>query len=132
MIKRSYRLTSWIGIGLALATLSACSSTPELESSLEEASVTGTVKVHGKLLEGGELHFSAVNPNRKVEVRNTPIAKDGTFTTKALIGLNTVTVTPPKPRNKKQDKEFFGVNSDERTVVVKSGEENTAELDFLP
>ena len=42
-----------------------------------------------------------------------------------------MTVTPRKPRNKKEGQEFFGVNSEEKTVDIKSGE-NTAELDFLP
>ena len=33
--------------------------------------------------------------------------------------------------NKQEGKEFFGVNSEEKSVNVKSGE-NTADLEFLP
>jgi hypothetical protein len=114
-----------------LAALSGCSAAPDRESSTEEATVTGTVKVRGKLLEGGELNFNAVNPNRRVDTRKAAINKDGTYTAKAYIGLNMVTVFPPKARNKKEDKAFFGVNYEERSVTVKSGE-NSADLEFLP
>jgi hypothetical protein len=120
-----------IGLAAVIAVLSGCSAGPERESSLEEATVTGTVKVRGKLLDGGELNFNAVNPNRRVDMRKAPIGKDGRYTAKALVGMNTVTVTPPKPRDKKQGKEFFGVNYEERSIVVKAGE-NTADLEFLP
>jgi hypothetical protein len=93
--------------------------------------VKGTVKVRGKLLDGGDLHFNASNPNRKVETRDAPIGKDGTYTVKAYVGLNVVTLTPPKAKNRAQGKAFFGVGYDEKPVVVNSGE-NTADLEFLP
>jgi hypothetical protein len=127
----SWSLIGRIGLAAILTTLSGCSAAPDRESSTEEATLTGTVKVRGNLLTGGELNFNAVNPNRKVEVRKATIGKDGTYTAKVYIGLNTVTVFPPKPRNKKEGKEFFGVNYEEKSVTVKSGE-NTADLEFLP
>ena len=114
-----------------LVALPGCSASPDRESSLDDATVTGTVKVRGKLLEGGELHFHAVNPNRRVDRRNAAIGKDGTFTVKTYIGRNLVTVTPPKPRNKKEGQDFFGVNSEELSVDVKP-DENSASLEFLP
>ena len=120
-----------LGLAFCLAVFVGCSAAPDRESSTDDAVVKGTVKVRGKLLEGGELNFNAVNPNRRVDVRKAPIAKDGTYTAKAYLGLNTVTVTPPKPRNKQQGKEFFGVNYEEKSVIVEAGE-NTADLEFLP
>ena len=120
-----------IVLALVVTVLSGCGAAPDRESSLEDATVAGTVKVRGKLLDAGELHWSAVNPNRRVDTRNTTISKDGTYSIKAYIGRNLVTVTPRKPRNKKEGQEFFGVNSEERTVDVKPGE-NTADLEFLP
>ena len=124
-------LVGRIGLAALLTLLSGCSAAPDRESSLDEAKVTGTVKVRGKLLDGGELNFNAVNPNRKVEMRKSAVGKDGTFTAKAYLGLNIVTVTPPKPRNKQQAKEFFGVNYEEKSITVKAGE-NTENLEFLP
>jgi hypothetical protein len=129
--RRSISLAGRVGLATLLTALAGCSAAPDRESSTEEATVTGTVKVHGKLLDGGELNFSAVNPNRKVEMRKATIGKDGTYTAKAYIGLNTVTVFPRKARNKQEGKEFFGVNYEEKSVTVKSGE-NSADLDFLP
>jgi hypothetical protein len=130
-IRRSCRFAGPIALTALLTALAGCSAAPDRESSLEEATVTGTVKVRGKLLEGGELNFNAVNPNRRVDTRKAAIGKDGTYTAKAYLGLNTVTVFPPKPRNKKEGKEFFGVNYEERSVNVTSGE-NKADLEFLP
>jgi hypothetical protein len=129
--RRSSPLAGRIGLAVLLAALAGCSSPPDRESSMEEATLTGTVKVRGKLLDGGELNFNAVNPNRRVEARKTTINKDGTYTAKVYIGLNTVTVFPRKPRNKQEGKDFFGVNYEEKPVIVKSGE-STADLEFLP
>jgi hypothetical protein len=131
IISRSCVVAARIGLTVLVTALSSCSAAPDRESSLEEATVAGTVKVRGKLLDGGELHFSAVNPNRRVDPRNVAIAKDGTYSAKIFIGRNLVTVTPRKPRNKKEGQEFFGVNSEEKSIDVKPGE-NTADLEFLP
>jgi hypothetical protein len=66
-----------------------------------------------------------------VDVRKAAIGKDGTYSAKVLVGQNIVTVFPPKPKNKAQGKDFFGVNYEEKSVNVTPGE-NTADLDFLP
>jgi hypothetical protein len=124
-------LAAKIGLAMVVTVLSGCGAAPDRESSMNDATVAGTVKVRGKLLDDGELHWSAVNPNRRVDPRNATIGKDGTYSVKAYIGRNLVTVTPRKPRNKKEGQEFFGVNSEERSVDVKPGE-NTADLEFLP
>jgi hypothetical protein len=129
--KRSCRFAGWIAFAVHLTALAGCSAAPDRESSLDEATVTGTVKVRGKLLAGGELNFNAVNPNRKVETRKATIGTDGAYSAKVYLGQNTVTVFPPKPRNKQEGKEFFGVNYEERSVVVTAGE-NKADLEFLP
>ncbi len=94
--RRSMSLARRVGLAALLTALSGCTAAPYRESSTEEATVTGTVKLHGKLLDGGELNFNAVNPNRKVEMRKATIGKDGTYTAKAYIGLNTVTLAPRK------------------------------------
>jgi prepilin-type processing-associated H-X9-DG protein len=125
-IKQSISLPVWWGIGTK-----AGGEVISSDSFLEEATVTGTVKIRGKLVEGGELNFNAVNPNRRVDTRKAAIGKDGAYTVKAYLGLNIVTVTPPKPRNKQEGKEFFGVNYEEKSVTVTSGE-NKADLDILP
>jgi hypothetical protein len=128
IISRSCVVAARIGLAVLVTAFSGCSTAPDRESSLEEATVAGTVKVRGKLLDGGELHFSAVNPNRRVDPRNAAIGKDGTYSAKVFIGRNLVTVTP---RNKKEGQEFFGVNSEEKSIDIKPGE-NTADLEFLP
>jgi hypothetical protein len=114
-----------------LAALCGCSTSPDRQSSLEEATLRGTVKVRGKLLPGGELNFNAVNPNRRVDARKATITRDGTYEAKVYVGQNIVTVVPPRPRNDQEGKDFFGVNYEEKLVNVSAGA-NTADLDFLP
>jgi hypothetical protein len=126
-----FSLARPIALAALVTALSGCSAAPDRESSLNDATVTGTVKVRGKLLNGGEVNFNAVNPNRRVDTRKATIGKDGAYTVKAYLGLNIVTVFPPKPRDKQQGKDFFGVNYEEKSVTVTSGE-NTADLDILP
>jgi len=130
-ITRTWHRAGPIAVAALVTAFSGCSAAPDRESSLNDATVTGTVKVRGKLLNGGEVNFNAVNPNRRVDTRKATIGKDGTYTVKAYLGLNIVTVFPPKPRDKQQGKEFFGVNYEEKSVTVTSGE-NTADLDILP
>jgi hypothetical protein len=127
---RAHLLGVLVGSAAVMLILAGCGGTPYLESSTQEATVKGTVKVRGKPIDGGDLLFNASNSNRKVETRDAPVGKDGTYTVKAYVGLNIVTLTPPKARTNAQDKAFFGVGYDEKPVDVKSGE-NTADLDFL-
>jgi hypothetical protein len=131
-MRRARVLGALIGSAALLTAPSGCGSgAPYVEGSTDEATVQGTAKVQGKLLEGGTLHFNASNPKRNVATRDATIGKDGTYTVKAYIGLNIVSVTPPKPRNKQQGKDFHGLEYEEKSVNVRSGE-NTVDLEFLP
>jgi hypothetical protein len=118
--------------GLAVAvvlitTLAGCASGEAPgETTLDEAQVKGTVKVRGKPLDGGTLHFNPSNAKRVVGARDTTIAKDGSFTVKTLVGQNVVTVTP-----KKRTKASYGLEYEEKTVEVKSGE-NSIDIEFIP
>ncbi|MHC5541127.1 hypothetical protein ACYOEI_23135 [Singulisphaera rosea] len=118
-------------VAVTILLLGGCgdSGTPYAESSMQETSVKGVVKVHGKLLDGGEIHFNPANSNRKVGGRDAPIGKDGTYSITTLLGQNMVTISPPK--NKKKSKAFFGIEYEEKNVVLNSGE-NTQDFDFLP
>jgi hypothetical protein len=120
-----------LALAALLATIAGCSAAPEREGSLEEATVKGTVKLHGTPMNAGVLHFYATNPNRKVETRDATIGKDGTYNVKAFVGLNTVTVTKPKTRTPKEGQVYFGLEYEEKSVVVKSGE-NEVNFEFLP
>jgi hypothetical protein len=120
-----------MGVVMLFTALAGCSAAPERESSTEEATVKGTVKLHGKPMNAGVLHFNANNPSRTVKNRDATIGKDGTYSVQAFVGLNTVTVTPPKTRTAKEGVAYFGLEYEEKTVVVKSGE-NTADVEFLP
>jgi hypothetical protein len=129
--KRSCRLAGQIACAALITVLAGCSTAPDRVASQEEATVKGTVKLHGKILDAGELNFNAVNPNRRVEVRKATIGKDGSYTAKVYIGQNIVTVFPPRPRNKEESKDFSGAIYDEKTINVRTGE-NTSDFEFLP
>jgi hypothetical protein len=114
-----------------LTVLSGCSESPDRVASKEEATVKGIAKLHGKPMNAGVLHFNASNRNRTVETRDAAIGKDGSYTVKTFLGLNAVTVSAPKTRNAKEGKPYFGLEYEEKSVVVTSGE-NTADFEFLP
>jgi hypothetical protein len=64
---------------------------PHVDTSKNEATVSGTVKIRGKPAEGGTILFNGSNSERIVEHRTAPIGKDGTYTVKTYVGLNQVT-----------------------------------------
>ena len=83
-----------------LATSGCGSSTPDAESSLTEATVTGRVVTSGKPIAKGQMIFDPANVNRPREAaRTAEIARDGTYQVTTLIGDNRVTVAiPGRPR----------------------------------
>jgi hypothetical protein len=129
-MRQSSRSGGWAAVLLIALTAGCDSGAPAVEGSLEEATVTGTVKVRGKPLDGGEIVYNPSNPKRIVPARVAPIGEDGTYTVKALVGLNTVTANPPKAKNRNQGRATFGLEYDEKSVTVKAGD-NTVDLNFL-
>jgi len=125
----------WIVGGWAAAlviALAGCGTdVPYAEGSQEQAKVKGTVKVHGKALDGGELLFNAVNSKRAVPPLTAPIAKDGTFTITTYVGQNIVTVHPPETRKKALARDYGLAKDEEKPIDVKPGE-NTIDIDFVP
>jgi hypothetical protein len=63
---------------------------PSVDSSRNEATVSGTVKVKGVPAEGGSIVFSASNSERIVPPKSAPINKDGTYTVTAYTGGNQI------------------------------------------
>ena len=61
---------------------------PAVSSSMEEATVKGTVTIKGKPAAGGEILFDPANVDRKVMARSAPDQKDGTYTIKTLVDAN--------------------------------------------
>jgi hypothetical protein len=120
------------GVALALAlalvaSIEGCGSGEATAlTTLDEAPVKGTVSYRGKLLDGGTLHFNASNAKRIIGPRDAPIAKDGSFNVKALLGQNVVTVSP-----KTRTKANFGLENEEQTVDVKPGE-NVIRIEYMP
>src|SRR5262249_16879264 len=53
---------------------------PAVDTSKREATVSGTVKVKGKLADGGFVLFNASNSERIVPHKKAEISKDGTYT----------------------------------------------------
>lgn len=74
-----------------------CGDKPAVSTSTEEATVTGTVKVHGKLLTGGAVVFDPANSSRTMAVaRTVPIGVNGTYKVTTLVGQNTVRIILPR------------------------------------
>lgn len=114
-----------VGSAIALIAAVGCDGrggAPAVSSSMEEATVRGTVTIRGKPAAGGEIQFDPANVDRKVMPRQAPIDKDGAYTIKTLVGGNSVTVRGPAV-----DRDL-GLSANQRTVEVKSGE-NTVPIE---
>src|ERR1700733_12489466 len=63
---------------------------PGMDTSLNEATVSGVVSVKGVPASGGTILFNPSNAGRIVPTRSAPIGADGTYTIKTLTGTNQV------------------------------------------
>jgi hypothetical protein len=76
---------------LGLTVISGCGDgTPSIDTSLNEATVSGVVMVKGVPATGGTVLFNPSNSGRKVPSRTAPIGTDGSYTIKTLTGTNQV------------------------------------------
>src|SRR5262245_66253881 len=83
---------------VALTTALGCGGRhPPVSSSATEATVTGTITLHGKKATRGEVVFDPSNYRRANEAaRSAPISKDGTYSIRTLTGDNMVSVRAPE------------------------------------
>jgi hypothetical protein len=87
------RHTAPQALGLLATTLIigwGCSGTPPVDTSTEEATVHGVITIKGKPVTSGRVVFDPANIKRNVEPRKAEIGKDGSYSTKTLIGENAV------------------------------------------
>src|SRR4051794_15189478 len=74
-----------------LAAVSGCGDgKPSVDTSLNEATVTGVVSVKGKPASGGKINFNPSNSGRIVPTKSADIGPDGTYSVKTYTGDNQV------------------------------------------
>jgi hypothetical protein len=121
---------AWTAAVLLVAT-GGCNSNPAasaLTSSMEEATLHGTVRVDGKPVNNGTLSFRTAHINRpNSPTKNAQINKDGSYSVTTVVGENYVEVEC-KEMNTKQAKRFRGT---EQLIMVKSGD-NTVDIEIPP
>jgi hypothetical protein len=120
----------WAAVGLLMAC-AGCDShagAPAVSGSLEEATVKGTVRIHGKPVNNGSVVFNCVNIRRpNATMPQATINKDGTYEIKTLVGQNYVELscrelTTPKNR----------VFADTQIPVMVQSGENKIDLELPP
>ncbi len=95
-------MRQWVGTSLTFGLLLVASGCgdgkPAVDSSTTaEGKVSGTVKIRGKAMKGGEITFNPANYQRKdAQPRTARIKEDGTYEITTLVGQNTVNVTGPE------------------------------------
>ncbi len=97
---------------------------PYHDSSLSEATVSGTVTAKGEPVTAGIISFNAANSARLVAARTAEIGPDGHYTLKTYTGDNQVTY------GGELAKKYMGVGLRKDFAAVKSGE-NTFDFDVL-
>src|SRR6516165_9626482 len=86
-LRRSASLLALFG----LVSLQGCGDgKPWVDTSLNEATVSGVVSVKGTLAKGGTIHFNPSNSGRIVPTRTAEIGPDGSYTIKTFTGDNRV------------------------------------------
>jgi hypothetical protein len=110
-----------------LASCWGCGSgAPAVSTSDEEGTVKGTVTFKGKPVTEGTVSFDPSNVKRRdAAPRSAPIAKDGTYSVKTLVGDNRVRASFPGLEADRQSSEV------ELIYYVKPGE-NTYDLVLPP
>lgn len=108
-------ILSTASVALLAAGWGCDSGRPAVESSTEEAKVTGKVTIKGKTATKGKVIFDPSNVERKMApVAKADIAPDGSYSITTLIGDNIVRVEGP-------DAEKGGVLLDLIPVDIKPG-----------
>jgi hypothetical protein len=79
------------------------SGAPPVETSMDEATVSGSVTIKGKRATKGEVTFDPSNSARTEPARSAPITEDGTYTIKTLIGQNRIRVSAPEVKGRASD-----------------------------
>jgi hypothetical protein len=74
-----------------IATPGCGDGKPSVDTSLNEATVTGVVSVKGKPATGGKINFNPSNSGRIVPTRSADIGPDGSYTITTYTGDNQVT-----------------------------------------
>ena len=117
-------LWSFFIFGVALPGCELQGGAPAVSSSAEEATVKGTVRLHGKVIDNGNIVFHCANINRPNSgVRKTSIGKDGAYSIQTLVGGNTVELQcrelrDPKTRRPIPYESHFDVESGENTLDI--------------
>jgi hypothetical protein len=121
---------------VACAIITGCGDgKPYIDTSLNEATVTGTVTANGvPVSEGGKIHFNASNSGRHVDTRGTEIGGDGRYSVKTYTGDNVVTYTgkvAEKHRGLALRKDYVNVQSGENQLDFDIlGERKSPGIDF--
>ena len=121
---------SWVTPALASTLLVAAwgcgSDIPAVDTTTAEAKVSGTVKVRGKPMAGGEIAFDPSNYQRKDEKpRKATIGSDGTYSVTTLQGHNSARISGPML--KKEPQLGYGIH----TIEVQPGD-NTFDIELPP
>jgi hypothetical protein len=110
---------------LGLITLQGCGDgKPWVDTSLNEATVSGIVSVKGTPANGGTIHFNPSNSGRIVPTRTAEIGPDGSYTIKTFTGDNRVTFGGEVAAKN------MGVGLIKESATVESGE-NHIDFDLL-
>jgi hypothetical protein len=116
----------WSAVVILMVAGGCGSGTPAVSGSLEEATVKGAVRIHGRPVNNGSVTFNCVNIKRpNTAPAHAAIRKDGTYEIKTLVGQNYVEVSCRElasPKNR--------VFADTQVPVMVEKGENAIDIDL--
>jgi hypothetical protein len=123
----SFRRSLAVCLLLAISGCDEHAGAPPVSTSIEEADVSGVVKLRGKPLNNGTVNFHSANIRRATQDRSAKIGADGSYSIKAYLGQNNVSVEASELMSAK-NRQFRGFEQD---VDVQTGS-NKIDIDINP
>ena len=119
-------LTPALACTLLMAVLGCGDDRPSVDTTTAEAKVSGTVRVRGKPMPGGQIAFDATNYKRTGQsIRKATINPDGTYSVSTLQGHNSARISGPTVA--KEPQLGYGIH----TIEVAPGD-NQFDIDLPP
>ncbi len=115
------KLLGLMSAALLIVSWGCGSGAPPVDTTTQEATVSGTATFKGKPITRGTVTFDPSNYQRQVASKSASIEKDGRYTITTLVGENRVSASSPQiPQSREMDDidHYFNVQPGSNTYDI--------------